>query len=241
MLKIRKSEDRGAAHHGWLNSFHTFSFANYYNPQEMGFGPLRVINQDKVEAQQGFGTHGHRDMEIISYVTSGALEHKDDFGNGSVLKPGFTQKMSAGSGVRHSEFNHSAEEPVEFLQIWIEPNATGGKPDYEERYFDASEKKGKALLIASPTGESNSLSIKQDAFIYASILTEGDVVHLPLKTSRSLYLHLVKGSVHANGLKLSPGDGLKVTHEELLELKDADNAEVLIFDLPYGKIEEDAK
>ena len=168
MLEIRKSEDRGIANHGWLNSKHTFSFGDYYDPQQMGFGPLRVINEDRVQPAQGFGTHGHRDMEIISYVLEGALEHKDSMGTGSVIRYGDVQRMSAGTGVRHSEFNHSQSDLVHFLQIWIEPNVKGIKPGYEEKHFDAASKQGSLRLIASPDGHDGSVLIHQDAAIYRS-------------------------------------------------------------------------
>lgn len=233
MLEIRKSNERGYADHGWLKSFHSFSFADYRDPAHMGFGPLLVINEDRIAPGQGFGTHGHRDMEIISYVLEGALAHKDSMGNGSVLHYGDIQRMSAGTGVRHSEFNHSQSEQAHLLQIWIKPNAEGIAPAYEEKNFGEAAKKGRLCLIASPDGRGGSVLIHQDAAVYASILNSGDSIEHRLLTGRIAYLHVVKGNLTANGIKLSAGDALKVSDESLLALGQADAAEVLLFDLPH--------
>lgn len=233
MLTIRKSKDRGFADHGWLKSFHSFSFANYHDPAQMGFGPLRVINEDRVAASQGFGTHGHRDMEIISYVLEGALEHKDSMGNGSVLQYGNVQRMSAGTGVRHSEFNHSQEEEVHFLQIWIEPNVTGIAPGYEEKIFSRESKMGQLRLIASADGQDGSVLIHQDAKLYASILQAGDSIEYKIATGRTAYLHIASGNLTANSIELFTGDALKVTNESLLSIGSSDKSEFLLFDLPY--------
>jgi quercetin 2,3-dioxygenase len=232
MLQIRKSDDRGIANHGWLYSQHTFSFGGYYDPQHVGFGPLRVINEDRVAPGQGFGTHGHRDMEIISYVLEGELAHKDSMGNGSVLRYGDVQRMSAGSGVRHSEFNHSKDAPVHFLQIWIEPNVTGIAPEYEEKHFDPESKQGKLRLIASAEGCDGSVLLHQDADMYASILNGSDQVEHPLAPGRNAYLHVIRGYLVANGVVLSAGDALKVAGESAVTLSQAEAAEVLLFDLP---------
>ncbi len=233
MLEIRKSDARGAANHGWLQSQHTFSFGDYRDPAHTGFGPLLVINEDRVAPGQGFGTHGHRDMEIISYVLDGALEHKDSLGTGSVLHYGDVQRMSAGSGVRHSEFNGSASAPVHFLQIWIEPNVKGIPPSYEEKHFAPDTKQGGLRLIASEDGREGSVLIHQDAAIYAAILAAGDQASLALASGRTGYVHLIRGSLIVNGIALSGGDALKITAESQIRLADADAAEVLVFDLPY--------
>jgi len=232
MLKLHNNSKRGSADHGWLQSNHSFSFANYYNPEELGFGPLLVINEDRVQPSKGFGTHGHENMEIISYVLSGALEHKDSMGNGSVIRPGDVQRMSAGTGVRHSEFNHSSNERVHFLQIWIEPNVQGIQPSYEEKRFEESSKLGGLRLIASPDGRDGSVLIHQDAKIYASILSGSDDVQHALDARRNAYVHLIRGQVEVNGIKLTTGDPLKITDESLLEFKNAIDAELLLFDLP---------
>lgn len=232
MLEIRKSEDRGIGEHGWLSSRHSFSFANYYDPQHMGFGPLRVINEDRVAAGHGFGAHGHSDMEIISYVLDGALEHKDSIGNGSVIRYGDVQRMSAGTGVRHSEFNHSKSEPVHFLQIWIMPNAHGLEPSYEEKHFDATSKKGQWRLIASPDGAESSVLVHQDTWIYASILDSDDNISYDLEAGRYAYLHIARGQLTVNGIELKAGDALKVINEQQISVADAKDAEVLLFDLP---------
>ena len=233
MLQIRKSEDRGSANHGWLQSKHTFSFGDYHDPHQVGFGPLLVINEDKVAPGQGFGTHGHRDMEIISYVLEGALEHKDSIGTGSVLHYGDVQRMSAGSGVRHSEFNGSQTEQVHFLQIWIQPNVAGIAPSYEEKHFAPESKLGQLRLIASGDGRAGSVLIHQDAAIYAAILNAGDRVEHAAAAGRNTYVHVIRGQVSVNGNTLKGGDALKITGEPLVSLEQAEAAEVLLFDLPY--------
>lgn len=233
MLQIRHSEERGAANHGWLNSHHSFSFGSYHDPKHMGFGPLLVINEDRVTPGQGFGTHGHRDMEIISYVLDGALEHKDSMGTGSVLHYGDVQRMSAGSGVRHSEFNHSQKDGLHFLQIWIQPNVTGIAPSYEEKHFSPETKQGKLRLVASSDGRQGSVLIHQNASIYASIMQEGDALEHALDEGRTAYVHLIRGSLVVNGTPLKAGDALKLTQEAKVTLTQAEDAEFLLFDLPY--------
>jgi len=233
MLQIRHSEERGAANHGWLNSHHSFSFGSYHDPKHMGFGPLLVINEDRVTPGQGFGTHGHRDMEIISYVLDGALEHKDSMGTGSVLHYGDVQRMSAGSGVRHSEFNHSQTDGLHFLQIWIQPNVTGIAPSYEEKHFSPETKQGKLRLVASSDGRQGSVLIHQNASIYASIMKEGDALEHALDEGRAAYVHLIRGSLVVNGTPLKAGDALKLTQEAKVTLAQAEDAEFLLFDLPY--------
>ncbi|MBP6018041.1 MAG: pirin family protein [Burkholderiaceae bacterium] len=232
MLEIRKSEDRGVAEHGWLSSRHTFSFANYYDPLHTGFGPLLVINEDRVQPGQGFGAHSHRDMEIISYVLDGALEHKDSMGTGSVIQYGHVQRMSAGNGVEHSEFNHSASEPVHFLQIWIAPNVKGIAPSYEEKYYDHASKKGQWRLIASPDGRDGSVLIHQDATLYASILDGDETLEYALSGDRCAYVHVARGTVTLNGVALKAGDALKIIDEPGITAGDAIHAEILLFDLP---------
>jgi redox-sensitive bicupin YhaK (pirin superfamily) len=232
MLNVRKAEERGHADHGWLDTWHTFSFADYYDPREMGYGPLRVINDDKVAPAQGFGMHGHRDMEIITYVLEGALEHKDSMGNGSIIRPGNVQRMSAGTGVRHSEFNPSRDERVHLLQIWIEPRLTGVRPSYEEKEFGDAEKKGRLRLIASPDGREGSVTIHQDALVYASILDGSDAVTHPLAPGRRAYVHVARGAVSVNGTPLKGGDGAKAESVPAIELNGGRQAEVLVFDLP---------
>ena len=231
MLKVRKSEERGVANLGWLDSKHTFSFGHYHDPAHMGVGPLRVINEDRVHAGRGFDAHGHSDMEIISYVLDGALEHKDSMGNGSVLRYGDVQRMSAGSGVTHSEFNASKTEPVHFLQIWVIPNV-GGAPGYEEKHFDADAKKGRLRIIASNDGRDGSVSLRQDASIYASILNGDDSVEHRLAEGRQAYVQVARGSVSINGQRLDTGDAAHVSGEDLVRLHGASEAEVLLFDLP---------
>ena len=232
MLQIRRSEDRGLADHGWLNSRHSFSFAEYQDPKHVHFGPLRVINEDRVQPGQGFGTHGHQDMDIITYVLDGALEHKDSIGTGSVIRYGDVQRMSAGTGVRHSEFNHSKTEPVHFLQIWIIPAVKGIAPSYEEKHFDPASKQGRLRVIASSDGRDGSVLIHQDATIYASIL-EGPVrLTHSLDIARGAYVHVIRGQATVNGMVLSGGDALKVTGETAVTFESAEAAEVLLFDLP---------
>jgi len=232
MLEVRKSQERGRAEHGWLSSRHTFSFAEYYDPRHMGFGPLRVINEDRVSGGQGFGTHGHQNMEIISYVLGGALEHKDSLGTGSVLRYGDVQRMSAGTGVRHSEFNGSKTDPVHFLQIWIEPDTKGIPPSYEEKHFSTDSKKGKLRLVASRDGRQDTVLIHQDASIYAAILDEGDKVEHALDSERLAYVHVIRGDVTVNGVPLKDGDALKIGGEERVVFDKAEAAELLLFDLP---------
>lgn len=233
MLQVLKNSQRGSADHGWLQSNHSFSFGHYYNPNEMGFGPLLVINEDRVQPSRGFGTHGHDNMEIISYVLRGALEHKDSMGNGSVIRYGDVQRMSAGTGVQHSEFNHSGTERVHFLQIWIAPNVRDIEPSYEEKHFDAASKTGHLRLIASADGRDGSVLIHQDANIYASILNADHQLKYEITPNRTAYVHLIRGRVEANGITLHTGDALKVFEESLLEFKNAVDAELLLFDLPY--------
>jgi redox-sensitive bicupin YhaK (pirin superfamily) len=232
MLEVRKSDERGLADHGWLQSRHTFSFASYYDPRHTGFGPLLVINEDRVAPGMGFGAHAHRDMEIISYVLSGALEHKDSMGNGSVLHYGDVQRMSAGTGVRHSEFNGSKSEPVHFLQIWIQPNAQGIAPGYEEKHFPVESKRGRLRLVASSDGRDGSVVIHQDASVYASIMDGQDDVEHMLAPGRRGYVHVIRGRVWANGIPLDGGDALKLVDEPSIKLNDATDAELLVFDLP---------
>jgi len=231
MITLRKNTERGHANHGWLDSWHTFSFAGYHDPAHMGFGHLRVINDDTVAAGQGFGTHGHRDMEIISYVLDGELEHKDSMGNGSVIRPGDVQRMSAGSGVRHSEYNPSRTAPVHFLQIWIEPNVSGIAPGYEEKHFGIEEKRGRLRLVASPSGADGSVTIHQDARVYAALLDGAQTATHTLAPGRRAYVHVASGQVSVNGLALEGGDGARITGETRLTLSHARDAEVLLFDL----------
>ena len=233
MQEVRRSEERGVANHGWLDSRHTFSFGHYQDPRHVGFGPLVVINEDKVMPGQGFGTHAHRDMEIISYVLEGALEHQDSMGNGSVLRYGDVQRMTAGTGVRHSEFNHSKTEGVHFLQIWIQPSDIGVAPGYEEKHFSPESKQGKLRLIASHDGRDGSVLIHQDARIYATILNETDHVTHTLDDERISYVHVIRGTVNVNGTALKTGDALKISRETHVTLDHAEAAEVLVFDLPY--------
>jgi len=232
MITVRNSKDRGHANHGWLDSHHTFSFASYYDPRHTGFRDLLVINEDRVVGGAGFGRHSHQDMEIVSYVLDGQLEHKDSMGSGSVLKYGDVQRMSAGTGVLHSEFNHSKDKPVHFLQIWITPKADGIKPSYEERNFSKDEKKNRLKLIVSPEGADGSLRINQDAAIYASVLDEGKSVELTLNPGRHGWVQVARGTVEVNGIKLDEGDGAAISEESKLELRAERVSEVLIFDLP---------
>ena len=231
MLTIRKAEARGHANHGWLDSYHSFSFADYHDPAHMGFGPLRVINEDRVQPGSGFGTHGHRDMEIITYVLEGALGHKDSMGNGSSIVPGDVQRMSAGTGVRHSEYNHSQDGVTHFLQIWIEPKFTGITPSYEQKHFTTADKRGRLRLIASADGRDGSVSMNQDASLYAGLFDGAECAELPLAAGRKGYVHVARGSIKANGQRLGAGDALKL-EGGTIELADGQNAEVLVFDLP---------
>jgi redox-sensitive bicupin YhaK (pirin superfamily) len=231
MIEIRRSEERGRAQHGWLDSFHSFSFADYHDPAHMGFGPLRVINEDRVQPGRGFGTHSHRDMEIISYVLEGGLAHKDSMGNGSVIRPGDVQRMSAGTGVAHSEYNASDRDPVHFLQIWIEPAARGIAPSYEEKKFDDASKRGRLRLIASRDGRDGSVTIHQDASLYAALLDGEEAVELEQAPGRNAYVHVVRGEAEVNGQPLGAGDAVKLVNETRVRIGRAKDAEVLLFDL----------
>jgi len=231
MIEVRNAAERGMADHGWLQSAHTFSFAGYHDPRQMGFGPLRVINEDRVQPGKGFGTHGHRDMEIVTYVLEGALEHKDSLGSGSVLRYGDVQRMSAGSGIMHSEFNHSREEPVHFLQIWIVPDVDGIPPEYEEKNFDAGCKRGVLRLVASSDGREGSVRVHQDASVYASILDAGQSVTHPMSPARGAFVQVARGEVAVNGTKLTAGDGAKISGESSLVFDQAKDAEFLLFDM----------
>lgn len=230
-MKIRRSNDRGHAQHGWLDSFHTFSFADYYDPKAMGFRALRVINEDRVIAGEGFPTHGHQNMEIISYVLEGALEHKDSIGTNGVIKPGDVQRMSAGTGVRHSEYNGSKEEGVHFLQIWIVPDKAGHAPGYEQKNFSDAEKRGKLRLVASPNGQSGSVSIHQDARLYAGLFTAGENATYELKPGRGAWIHVARGELTVNGEKLVAGDAAAIETSGKIELAGTTGGEVLLFDL----------
>jgi len=232
MMTLRKAKERGHAEHGWLDSWHSFSFADYNDPAHMGFGPLRVINEDRVQPGMGFGTHGHRDMEIISYVLDGELAHSDSMGNGSTIVPGDVQRMSAGRGVRHSEFNPSKSEPVHFLQIWIEPARLGIDPGYEQTHVAAEAKQGRLRLIASPDGRDGSVTIHQDATIHASLLDGAETARHELAPGRRVYVHVAKGAVRVNGIPLESGDAAKITGETAVALDRGVKAEVLLFDLP---------
>jgi redox-sensitive bicupin YhaK (pirin superfamily) len=231
MLSVRKSQDRGYADHGWLKSFHSFSFAGYYDPEHMGFGNLRVINEDRIAPGTGFGTHGHRDMEIISYVLSGELAHKDTMGNVKGIPPGDVQRMSAGSGVMHSEFNHAKDRTTHFLQIWIEPNVTGIVPSYEQKRFADEEKRGQLRLVASPDGARGSVLIHADARMFAGLFDGAESAMLPLDPRRAAYVHLVRGELEVNGTRLAAGDAAKLQGETEITLGQGKDAEVLVFDL----------
>lgn len=231
MLTLRKSQDRGFADHGWLKSHHSFSFADYYDPAHMGWGNLRVINEDRVAPGMGFGTHGHRDMEIISYVLSGALAHQDSMGNGTSIRPGDVQRMSAGRGVTHSEFNHASDATTHFLQIWIEPNQRGIAPSYEQKAFSETEKRGTLRLVASPDGANGSVRIHADAALYAGLFNGTESFVLPLNPERKAYVHLVSGVLKVNGQRLLTGDAAMLADEREVALSDGEDAEVLVFDL----------
>jgi redox-sensitive bicupin YhaK (pirin superfamily) len=231
MIQIRPANERGHANHGWLDSRHSFSFGNYYDPQHMGFRTLRVLNDDIVQPGQGFGTHGHRDMEIVSYVLEGALAHRDSMGTGSVLRPGDVQRMSAGRGVTHSEFNHSQTERLRFLQIWILPAEPGIEPGYEERQFSAEDKQGKLRLIVSPNGENASLHIHQDVRFYAGVLSPGERVSHAIAPGRHAWLQIARGRVLANGQELRHGDGAAISDVSELGLTAREECELLLIDL----------
>jgi len=231
MLRIRKASERGHADHGWLNTCHTFSFAGYYDQKHMGFRDLRVINEDRVQPKEGFPTHPHRDMEIITYVLEGALEHKDSMGNGSVIRPGEVQRMSAGTGITHSEFNHSGSELVHFLQIWILPNQEGVKPSYEQKVFADEEKLNNLQLVASQDGRKGSVTIHQDVNLYASIIEQNNEVVYHVPAGRHVWLQVARGSVELNGNRLDSGDGVAISNEDYLTITGKVKADVLIFDL----------
>jgi redox-sensitive bicupin YhaK (pirin superfamily) len=226
MITLRAAADRGHANHGWLDSHHSFSFADYYDPAHMGFGPLRVINEDRVRPGMGFGTHGHRDMEILSYVLEGQLSHKDNMGNGSIIVPGDVQRMSAGRGVLHSEFNPSATDGVHFLQIWIEPSARGIAPSYEQAHVADADKRGRLALIAAPAGEGGAVAIHQDARVYAGRFDGDEAATHPLAAGRRAYVHVARGRA------LGPGDALRIEGEDAVGIARGRGAEVLLFDLP---------
>jgi redox-sensitive bicupin YhaK (pirin superfamily) len=238
MITLRKSTDRGQADHGWLKSFHSFSFADYFDPAHMGVGNLRVINEDRIAPGTGFGTHGHRDMEIVSYVLSGALAHKDSMGNGTaagahagVIRPGDVQRMSAGTGVRHSEFNHDAAQTTHFLQIWILPERNGIEPGYEQKHFDAAAKRGRLALVASNDGREGSVTIHADAALRAGLFDGSERAELALDPARIAYVHLVRGQLRVNDHLLRGGDAARLDHESKLVLEGGEDAEVLVFDL----------
>jgi redox-sensitive bicupin YhaK (pirin superfamily) len=232
MIEVRHAKERGHANHGWLDTWHTFSFSNYYDPHFMGFRGLRVINEDTVAPGQGFPLHGHRDMEIISYVLQGGLAHKDSLGTGSVIRPGDVQRMSAGTGVRHSEFNASDTDPVHFIQIWIEPARTGIAPGYEQKAFPEADKRGRLRLVASPDGADGSLTIHQDARLYATILAPGQAVTHPLTHGRHAWVQVTHGTLTVNGEPLAQGDGAAISAEASVSLTGETEAEALLFDLP---------
>jgi redox-sensitive bicupin YhaK (pirin superfamily) len=231
MLTLRKSQERGYADHGWLKSFHSFSFANYFDPQHVGFGNLRVINEDRIAPGTGFGKHGHRDMEIISYVLSGELAHQDTLGNVKGIPPGDVQRMSAGTGVQHSEFNHAKDQTTHFLQIWIQPNVTGIAPSYEQKTFSESGKRGRLQLVASPDGVAESVLIHANARMYAGLFDGAESFSLPLDAARKAYVHVVRGELEVNGKRLAAGDAAKLEQESQLALSAGKHAEVLVFDL----------
>jgi hypothetical protein len=231
MITLRPSRERGHADHGWLKSFHSFSFAGYHDPRHMGWGKLRVINEDWIAPGKGFGTHGHRDMEIVTYVLQGALAHKDSLGNVKAIPPGDVQRMSAGSGVQHSEFNHAPDDTTHLLQIWIEPNVKGVKPSYEQTTFADSAKQGRLCLVASPDGAQGSVTLHADARLYAGLFDAGQTAALALATGRKAYVHLVRGALTVNGVALHTGDAALLADEQQVALTEAQEAEVLVFDL----------
>lgn len=231
MISLRKSQDRGYADHGWLKSYHSFSFADYYDPKHMGFGNLRVINEDHIAPGRGFGTHGHKDMEIVTYVVSGNLAHKDSMGNVKGIPPGDVQRMSAGTGVEHSEFNHAEGQTTHLLQIWIEPNVRGIAPGYEQKTFSEADKRGKLRLVASNGGTDGSITIHADARIYAALLDGQETAQLLLNPARKAYIQLVRGAIEVNGQPMVQGDAALVQSESNLELSNGNDAEVLVFDL----------
>ena len=231
MLTIRPREERGHAEHGWLDSFHTFSFADYYDPAHMGFRSLRVLNEDRVAPSQGFGTHGHRDMEIISYVLEGSLQHKDSMGTGSIIRPGDVQRMSAGLGVLHSEHNASSSERVHFLQIWLSPTERGIAPSYEQRTFSNADKRGQLRVVAAPDGRDGALTIHSDASMYSGLFDAGERAELSLAPGRHAWVQVARGKVRVNGAELSAGDGAALSDETQLRIEGVEDGEVLVFDL----------
>lgn len=231
MITIRRAAERGHASHGWLDSHHTFSFANYYDPEHMGFRKLRVINEDRVQPGEGFGTHPHRDMEIISYVLEGALEHRDSMRNGSIIRPGDVQRMSAGTGVTHSEFNGSKTELVHFLQIWLVPAKAGIEPSYEQKTFTKEDKDGRLRLVASPDGVEGSVTLHTDARLYAGLFGDGQSARYELSPGRHAWVQIARGSAQINGHELSAGDGVALSDEQLIHIKGIDRSEILVFDL----------
>jgi len=231
MIQVRKAAERGYADHGWLNTYYTFSFADYYDPRQMGFRALRVMNEDRVQPGQGFGMHGHRDMEIVTYVLSGSLQHKDSMGNGSAIRAGELQRMTAGTGVRHSEFNDSPAEPVHLYQIWLLPERNGLKPEYEQRKFSEADKQGRFRLVASPEGKDGSLTIHQDARLYLANVDEGTALNHALQSGRHAWLQVLRGRVTLNGQTLSAGDGAAISEERGLEVAGQEDSELMLFDL----------
>jgi redox-sensitive bicupin YhaK (pirin superfamily) len=232
MITLRPAAERGHADHGWLDSHHSFSFADYYDPAHMGFRILRVLNDDRVAPGQGFGTHPHRDMEIVSYVLEGALQHRDSMGTGSVIVPGDVQRMSAGTGVRHSEFNASKTDAVHFLQIWLLPAQNGIQPGYEQKAFTAEEKRGRLLVVASPDGRDGSVTVHANAVLYAGLFDEGEKAALAIPPGRHAWVHVARGKARINGRDLGEGDGASLTDERSVAVEGIDGAEVLVFDLP---------
>ena len=232
MITVRKSNDRGHLNFGWLDTFHTFSFGEYHDPNHMGFRELRVINEDRVAPGRGFGTHPHRDMEIVTYVLQGALEHKDSMGNGSVIRPGDVQRMSAGTGVTHSEFNSSPNEEVHLLQIWILPEKAGLTPSYEQKNFSDSSKEGVLKLIASPDGREGAVTLHQDVSLYASILKSGETLEYALNSKRFAWIQMIRGEIKVEDFVLKAGDGASLENEEKIVLKAKEDSEILLFDLP---------
>ena len=231
MIRLRKSSERGFSDHGWLKSFHTFSFADFHDPAHMGFGNLRVINEDRIAPGTGFGTHAHRDMEIVSYVLEGALAHQDSMGHGTAIRPGDVQRMSAGRGVTHSEFNHAPGETTHFLQIWILPSERGIEPGYEQKQFDQGSKRGRLSLVASRDGRDGSITMHADALMYAGLFDGDEAADLTLDPSRKAWVHVARGQLRANGMKLGDGDALALEGESQLRLEGDSGAEVLVFDL----------
>lgn len=231
MISVRKSDDRGTANFGWLHSRHTFSFGHYYDPEHMGVGPLRVINEDRVKPGTGFDTHGHRDMEIVSYVLNGALEHKDSIGTGSVIRPGEVQRMSAGTGIRHSEFNHSKTDPVHFLQVWILPQQNGLDPSYEQKAFPDAEKRGRLRLVGAPDGRDGSVILHQDVDLYAGLVDAADHLKLDLRSGRCAWVQVARGEMDVNGASLVAGDGAVIKNAVSIDIRGGKDGEVLVFDM----------